>query len=180
VKEREQDALRRIIEEQSGKRQALPMVRARVVRADSTSGGKADLLTPRYTVDVQPVRRDGEDDPDWPVLPEVEVSVLAFAGPGRGIYGLPRVGSLVRVGFYYNDAAQPYVDAPLAYGWDVPAVAVDELVIAVSGSVGLRLREDGIEVFGPVVKVGGATALMRCLYTGSDHPALPIHITSPG
>jgi hypothetical protein len=176
MKEREQAALRKLVSDGTVRP---AMMRARVVKGGPTEGGKAELLAPRYVVDVQPLLPDGGDDPSWPVLSDVEVPVL-WAGAQRGVFGLPAPGSIVRLGFYYDDPSQPYVDGVLAYGWDVPAVAVDELVLAVNVNVRVRLTPDGIEVFGPVVKLAGATSLMRCLYTGSDHPALPLHITSPG
>lgn len=176
MNEREQAALKTLVGERGSRTAAM---RARVVRGAPTEGGKPDLLTRRYVVDVQPLRPDGGDDAEWPVLSDVEVPVL-WAGPHRGVFGLPALGSIVRIGFYYDDPSQPYVDGVLAYGFDVPAVAVDELTIAVNADVRMRLTPAGIEVFGPVVKLGGAEALMRCLYTGTDHPCLPIHLVMPG
>lgn len=176
MNEREQAALRKLVGERGGRTM---MMRARVVKGAPTEGGKPDLLTRRYVVDVQPLRPDGADDDEWPVLADVEVPVL-WAGPNRGVFGLPAPGAIVRLGFYYDDPSQPYVDGVLAYGFDVPAVTVDELTIAVNADVRVKLSPAGIEVFGPVVKLGCAQKLMRCLYTGTDHPCLPIHLVTPG
>lgn len=176
MNEREQAALRQLVGERGGR---TAMMRARVTKGAPTQGGTADLLQPRYVVDVQPLRPDGKDDDEWPVLADVEVPVL-WAGPQRGVLGLPSVGSIVRIGFYYDDVSQPYIDGVLAYGWDVPAVAVDELTIAVNADVRMRLTPQAIEVFGPVLRLGGDVPAMKCLYAGVDHPSLPIHIVAPG
>lgn len=177
MREREHEGLRKVIEEQSGARTRLPMMRARVVRAGPTEAGKAESVQPRYAIDVQPILPDGGDNPEWPVLGDVELPVV-WAGSKRGVYALPAVGSVVRIGFYHDDPSQPYVDAQLGYGHDVQAATPGEFVIALDDSVQVVLRAGVLELRGSALKLG-KTAAMRCLFTGSPHPSLPLHITDP-
>ena len=176
---REHEALKKLVAEYSGAGARVPALRARVVKASNADGGKAGLLHPRYSVDVQPLLRDGEDDSAWPVLPAVELPVL-WGGSGRGVFALPAVGTIVRLGSYYNDPSQPYVDAVLAYGGQVPAHEQGEMLIAQSDSVRVVIKADGkVRVEGNGVElVGGAgllSGLVRqcdtCAFTGSPHPA---------
>ena len=96
-------ALRRLIE-RSGAQLGAGPIKARVIR--QTCDAEA------YTVDVQPLLPDGSDDPDHRPIPEVEVDRLL--GGAAGLYVKLPKGSVVRVGFYDNDPAQPYVDGVLA------------------------------------------------------------------
>src|SRR5690606_8620283 len=91
-------------------------VRARVVKVHE-KGGRIGAFNRRYSVDVQPLLPDGSDDPEAPVIPDVEIPTL-WAGPGRGVFALPVVGSIVRLGWYYHDPAHPYIDAILGDGFD--------------------------------------------------------------
>ena len=93
-------------------------IRARVV-AVREAGGPMRANAPRYAADVKPLRPDWTEDPDRPVIPDVEIPVI-WAGPNRGVYCLPAVGAIVRVGWYYGDPAHPYIDAVLGYGFDCP------------------------------------------------------------
>lgn len=103
------------------------MVKARVVKVH-TAGGKIDEFNSRYSVDVQPLDVHGNDDPNAPVIPDVEMPVI-WAGPNRGIYCLPTVGSLVRLGYYYHDPAHPYIDAILGHGHSCPDHPEGSLII---------------------------------------------------
>lgn len=184
MRSRDQAALQKLVEKYSGRR--LPPVRARVVRAAGSSGGRADELQPRYAVDVQVLRRDWSEDTDWPVLPDVEVPVL-WAGPKRGVYALPKVKSIVRLGFYYDDPSQPFVDAVLGYGHELPGQSPDELVIAQGDGVEIRIGADGrVKVRGNGIDlVGGEGVLSElvrrcdtCSFTGVMHPASSTNVRS--
>ena len=102
-------------------------IRARVVKLHE-EGGKVTDYDKRYSVDVQPLGKDGSDDVSKPVIPDVPVPVV-WAGGNRGIYCLPKIGAIVRVAFYYWDAAMPYVDAVLPDGYTVPEHAADSLTL---------------------------------------------------
>lgn len=128
ARELELAALRRLI------REALPellgfhvSIRARVV-AVHEEAGRIEEGRRRYSVDVQPLRPDGSDDENAPVIPDVEIPTI-WAGPDRGIFALPEVGAIVRVAWDYGDPAHPYVHSVLGYGFDAPEHPLGALVI---------------------------------------------------
>lgn len=113
-------------------------VKGRVVAVRNTGGvmGSPDR---HYTVDVQVLGPDGSDDAGLPVLPGVELSPF-WAGPGRGVFALPPVGALVRVGFYEGDPSRPFVDAVLGDGFEAPAT-VDGRLTLLAGSVRVEIDQ---------------------------------------
>lgn len=116
-------------------------IRAKVVKVHE-GGGTVSDYDKRYSVDVQPLTKDGTADPTKPVIPDVAIPVI-WAGPNRGLFCLPKVGAIVRVGFYYWDAALPYVDAVLGDGYNVPAHPVDGLILQQSNGVKVVIEKSG-------------------------------------
>lgn len=118
--------------------------KARVVALHGEPGTvRADGLgTRRYSVDVEPLTPDGEPDDSRPHLLDVPLEV-AWTGDGRGVFGLPAVGSVVRVCYYGGSAAHPYIDGIVPDGHRVPAVADGEYLIHHSDQVQVRIRPDG-------------------------------------
>lgn len=116
-------------------------IRAKVVKVHE-GGGKISDFDKRYSVDVQPLARDGTEDKTKPVIPDVAIPVL-WAGPDRGLFCLPKVGAIVRVGFYYWDAALPYVDAVLGDGYNVPEHPVNGLILQQSNGVKVVMKPSG-------------------------------------
>ena len=102
-------------------------IRAKVVKVNE-AGGRIGEFQKLYSVDVQPLKPDGTIDDSAPEIPDVEIPVI-WAGPGRGIFCLPVAGAMVRIGFYYNDPAYPFVDAVLGDGFDIPAHALGSIII---------------------------------------------------
>lgn len=118
------------------------VVLARVVKVH-VAGGKMDEFGARYSVDVQPLAPDGSDDSNAPIVPDVELPVL-WAGPDRGIYCLPEVGSIVRLGYYYHDPAQPYIDAVTGRGFSCPDHPVGSLIIQHSSGCRIEIDPDKV------------------------------------
>lgn len=116
-------------------------IRAKVVKVRE-GGGTVSDYDKRYSVDVQPLTKDGTEDATKPVIPDVAIPVI-WAGPDRGLFCLPKVGAIVRVGFYYWDAALPYVDAVLGDGYNVPAHPVDSLILQQSNGVKVVMEPSG-------------------------------------
>ncbi len=116
-------------------------IRAKVVKVHEGGGNVSDF-DKRYSVDVQPLAKDGTEDKTKPVIPDVAIPVV-WAGPDRGLFCLPKVGAIVRVGFYYWDAALPYVDAVLGDGFTVPAHPVDSLILQQSNGVKVVIEPSG-------------------------------------
>lgn len=135
-------------------------VRAKVV-AQRTSGGKVDLDHPRYAVDVQPLTKDGAVDDGWPVIPDVPL-LVGWAGPRCGVYALPPVGAVVRLGFDYADPSHPYIGGILGDGFEVDAAPGAAFVIQ-SGDTRLSVETNGlISISGKEVKLGqGVGTLAR-------------------
>lgn len=116
-------------------------IRAKVVKVYE-SGGRIGEFNKHYSVDVQPLYPDGSVNADAPIIPDVEIPVL-WAGPSRGIYCLPTIGSIVRVGFYHYDPSQPYVDAVLGDGFNCPDHPAGSLIVQHSDGRRFEITEDG-------------------------------------
>lgn len=137
-------------------------IRAKVVGVRET-GGKLDEFNRRYAVDVQPLHPDGTVNEAAPVIPDVEIPLL-WAGPNRGIFCLPVVGAVVRLGYYYNDPAYPFVDAVLGDGFNVPNHPLGSLIIQHSEGTRIEIDKDqNIRITNP----GSSPKIY--FYTG-DHP----------
>ncbi len=111
-----------------------------------------------YAVDIQVLGRDGRPDESFPVLPAVNAPAL-WTGSSTGIYGVPAVGSLVRVGFYYNDPGQPYIDAVLGSG-AVTDHSIGTLVIAADTEVKVtansaKIEAQTVDITSPVTTING-------------------------
>lgn len=145
--------------------------RARVTGVE-TEGGQVDELHGRYSITVQPILANGEDDPDQPEIPDLALPVIWGGANGRGIFARPKKGALVRIGYYEGDPAQPYVDAVLADGFTVPSSGVDELVIAQSDGTRIRIAGDGTIVLETSDAKSGAPVRTCdvCAFTGTGHP----------
>ncbi|GAA6761753.1 MULTISPECIES: phage baseplate assembly protein V [Thermus] len=137
-------ALRRIVESlwpELAHRTHLPH-KARVLRVRSEAGVAGPPGSVRYSVDLEPLTPDGRPDPRRPVLRDVPLDV-PWAGPGRGVFALPAVGSVVRVAYYDGDPAYPYVDGILPEGQAVPQVEEGEYLLQKDPDTWVRLKADG-------------------------------------
>jgi hypothetical protein len=116
------------------------VVRARVVKAYTAGGGMSEL-EPRYSVDVQPLTRDGADDPAWPVIPDVPLPVL-WGGKARGVFCVPAARTIVRLGWEYGDQNRPYVESVCGDGAEAPAHPDGGFLVR-SGSTRVEVMPDG-------------------------------------
>lgn len=117
------------------------LIKGKVVKVYE-SAGKSNELNNVYSCDVQPLKKDGSVDEDSPVIPDVEIPIF-WGGPQRGIYALPEVGTIVRVGFYYHDAAQPFIDAVLGNGYEMPEHPLGSLVIQQTNGIKIEINKLG-------------------------------------
>ncbi len=76
----------------------------------SKSGGIANNFRPRYAVDVQILNKDLE--PLDIILEAVPLGIPA-AGHERGFFGLPEIGVLVALNWFYGLPERPYISAVL-------------------------------------------------------------------
>lgn len=139
------EALRRLVEAlwpELGHRTHLPH-KARVLRVRSRAGVAGPPGEVGYSVDVEPLTPEGRPDPRRPrEIRDVPLDV-PWAGQGRGVYGLPEPGTLVRIAYYEGNPAYPYVDGILSEGRQVPAVAPGEYLVQRDGDTWVRLKPDG-------------------------------------
>lgn len=126
-------------------------LRARVVTARVVAG-LATSVAPKASVDVQPLLPGGEPDPSWPLLAEVPVDI-GQGGVGRMQLALPQPGAVVRVGFYYGDPADPYIEATLAEGNVLPSMGAGDLWVQLGAGVRLRVGDAVVEVIAPRVEI---------------------------
>lgn len=114
-------------------------IKARVIQANTAD----------YTVDVQPLRNNGEeikvldkDGTEHTVEPLKAVPVDTVSGPGaRGAFGLPGAGAIVRVSFYGGDPAFPFVDGVLNDG--PPTTEDGEMSLFRDAAHHIRMKPDG-------------------------------------
>lgn len=128
-------------------------IRARVKKVKAVQAGKSNRQGYRYSVTVRPLNRDGsEAKPD---IPDVPIPKL-WGGPGgRGVFALPAEGSTVALVFDYGDPALPRIVDILPEGQDVPAAALDELLIQQGASTWISIKPDGtIVIEAPNILVG--------------------------
>lgn len=99
----------------------------------------------RYSVDIKPLHPDGSDDPTRPKLKDVPLDV-PWSGDKRGVFGLPKVGAIVRVCFYGGSAAHPYIDGVLPDGSSVPAVEQGQYLIQLNDQMTMVLESSGLTI----------------------------------
>lgn len=99
----------------------------------------------RYSVDIKPLHPDGSDDKSRPALKDVPLDV-PWSGDKRGVFALPKVGALVRVGFYGGSSAHPYIDGILPDGSSVPAVEQGQYLIQLSDQMTVLLEQGGLTI----------------------------------
>lgn len=116
-------------------------IKARVVKVHE-AGGKIDAMRKVYSADVKPLKPDGSVDEGSPVIPDVEIPVF-WAGAQRGVYCLPVIGATVRLAYYYNDPALPYIDAVLGEGYAAPDHPLGSIIIQHSDGVKIEIAKDG-------------------------------------
>jgi hypothetical protein len=101
-----------------------------------------DDFRPRYSVDLQVLRPDGEPDPDLPILSGVPLP-LPVGGDEMGFYAFPEEGPSVVVCFAYGLPHKPYIQTILPHGLTLPKVPKGDQVWQHSEAVQQRVDADG-------------------------------------
>ena len=78
--------------------------------------------TPVYSVSVQLLDVNGEEDTDLPILEDVLLPVNA-GGEQRGFWSKPSLGTLVEIAFMYGSPAHPFVRSVFPHGLKLPNMA---------------------------------------------------------
>jgi len=105
--------------------------KARIVKSYVANG--------KYYADVQILRNDESDDPDEPMIPEVELPVY-WGGRDRGIVCPPEKGTQCIVGFFDGDPNYPYITDIRWKGNKSPEVEIGGLVI--QRDIGCKIHID--------------------------------------
>lgn len=77
---------------------------------------------PVYSVSVQLLDVNGEEDSAFPILEEVLLPVIA-GGEQRGFWSKPSVGTLVEIAFMYGSPAHPFIRSVFPHGLKLPNMA---------------------------------------------------------
>jgi hypothetical protein len=78
--------------------------------------------TPVYSVSVQLLKANGEEDTDVPVMEDVLLPVPA-GGEQRGFWSKPSKGTIVELAFAYGSPAHPFIRSILPHGLKLPNMA---------------------------------------------------------
>ena len=78
--------------------------------------------TPVYSVSVQLLKANGEEDKDVPILADVLLPVPA-GGVQRGFWSKPSIGTIVEIAFAYGSPANPFIRSILPHGLKLPNMA---------------------------------------------------------
>ncbi len=141
-----EDAIKRAVERQFPELTGgyhLPRFAKIVAVADAPgAAGVCDDFRPRYSVDLQVLRPDGEPDPDLPTLSGVPLP-LPVGGDEMGFYAFPEEGTSVVVCFAYGLPHKPYIQTILPHGLTLPKVPKGDQVWQHSDAVQQRVDADG-------------------------------------
>ena len=116
-------------------------IRAKVVKVDAVAAGKSTRRKYGYSATVMPLTRKGKLGKL--TIPDVPIDKIWGGAGGRGIYALPSVGTIVRLGFDYGDPALPYIAGVLTEDQDMPAAGIGELVIQQGANTWVKIKADG-------------------------------------
>ncbi|WP_433786025.1 hypothetical protein [Pseudomonas frederiksbergensis] len=141
-----EDAIRRSVERQFPELTGgyhLPRFARVVAVADAPAGaGICDDFRPRYAVDIEVLRPDGEPDPQLPQLAGVPLP-LPTGGEEMGMYAFPEEGTQVVVCFAYGLPNKPYIQTILPHGLSMPKVPKGDQVWQHSEAAQQRVDADG-------------------------------------
>lgn len=85
------------------------------------AGEIATEETPVYSVSVQLLDKNGDEDLDIPVIEDVLLPVPA-GGVQRGFWSKPSVGTVVELAFAYGSPAHPFIRSILPHGLTLPTM----------------------------------------------------------
>lgn len=118
-------------------------IKGKVTAVHGDSGSvKVASGTRRYSVDIAPLHPDGTEDKTRPKFKDVPLDV-PWSGDKRGVFGLPKVGAVVRVGFYGGSSAHPFIDGVMPDGSSVPAVEQGQYLVQLNDQMTLSLEAEG-------------------------------------
>lgn len=141
-----EDAIRRAVERQFPELTGgyhLPRLGRVVAVPDAPDApGLCDDFRPRFGVDVEVLRPDGEPDPDLPILHSLPLPA-PNGGQEAGFFGFPEEGATVVVCFAYGLPHKPYIAQILPHGLSLPKVSKGDQLWQHSEASQQRVDADG-------------------------------------
>ncbi|KIV66018.1 hypothetical protein SZ55_3780 [Pseudomonas sp. FeS53a] len=141
-----EDAIRRAVERQFPELTGgyhLPRFGRVVAVPDAPDApGLCDDFRPRFGVDVEVLRPDGEPDPDLPILHSLPLPA-PNGGQEAGFFGFPEEGATVVVCFAYGLPHKPYIAQILPHGLSLPKVSKGDQLWQHSEASQQRVDADG-------------------------------------
>ncbi|UZD95757.1 hypothetical protein LOY64_01730 [Pseudomonas corrugata] len=104
--------------------------------------GLCDDFRPRFGVDVEVLREDGEPDPDLPILTGLPLPA-PMGGQEAGMFGFPEEGTTVVISFAYGKPHKPFITQILPHGLSLPRVPKGDQVWQHSEACQQRVDADG-------------------------------------
>lgn len=101
-----------------------------------------DDFRPRFSVDVEVLREDGEPDPGLPILTGLPLPA-PMGGQEAGMFGFPEEGTTVVVSFAYGKPHKPFITQILPHGLSLPRVPKGDQVWQHSEACQQRVDADG-------------------------------------
>lgn len=101
-----------------------------------------DDFRPRFSVDVEVLREDGEPDTDLPILTGLPLPA-PMGGQEAGMFGFPEEGTTVVVSFAYGKPHKPFITQILPHGLSLPRVPKGDQVWQHSEACQQRVDADG-------------------------------------
>lgn len=101
-----------------------------------------ERFRPRYAVDVQVLKPNGEPDELLPLFRAVPLPVT-MAGLERGMFGFPDAGTVVELAFAYGLPDRPFIRTILGEGLSLPQVVRGEAVLQAGPDVYQRADNAG-------------------------------------
>ncbi|MGH1373777.1 MAG: hypothetical protein ACRBBW_17175 [Cellvibrionaceae bacterium] len=101
------------------------IVTVHAIKAPETS----TPFEPLYCLDIQPLNSQGRPAAKVPVFEKVPLPATG-AGDQRGVYCLPKAGSLVEFGFILGNPSKPFIRSVLVEGVKLPNLGTDDVLLS--------------------------------------------------
>jgi len=93
------------------------------------SAQQSTPVEPLYCIDVQPLNAQGKPAANVPTFEKIALPATG-AGDQRGVYCLPKAGSLVEFGFILGNPSKPFIRSILVEGVMVPKLGADDVLLS--------------------------------------------------
>jgi len=122
------------------------------------ASGKVDNTDKRISTNVQILKQDLSEDENFEEVQDVSFDTNFF-GSDSGVFFAPPEGTIVRIGFMYNDPCYPFIVSVTNESQDIPEfdsegfkifTSAGDTIFAKDGEIELRIKN------GPAIKLSGS------------------------